>query len=49
VLLASQGAAAVERVEAVLSHAAQTARQSRARVFEPEILRQRAALALLRA
>ncbi|HEY4408690.1 MAG TPA: hypothetical protein VGO87_02325, partial [Acidimicrobiia bacterium] len=48
VLMASRGAAAAERVEAVLAHAAQTARHSQARIFEPQIHRQRAALARLR-
>src|SRR5207302_6311211 len=37
VLMASRGAAAAERVEAVLAHAAQTARHCHARIFEPQI------------
>jgi adenylate cyclase len=49
VLMAGQGAGAIERVETVLAQATQTARRSRARIFEPLIQRQRAALARLRA
>jgi class 3 adenylate cyclase/tetratricopeptide (TPR) repeat protein len=48
VLMASRGAAAAERVEAVLAHATQTARHCQARIFEPQIHRQCAALARLR-
>jgi adenylate cyclase len=48
VLMASRGAAAAERVESVLAHAAQTARHCQARIFEPQIHRQCAALARLR-
>jgi hypothetical protein len=46
--MATRGAAAAERVEAVLAHAAQTARHCHARIFEPQIHRQCAALARLR-
>ena len=47
VLMATRGAAAAERVEAVLAHAARTARHSQAHIFEPQIHRQAAALARL--
>ena len=47
VLMASRGAAAAERVEAVLAHAADTARAGRAHIFETQIDRQAAALARL--
>ena len=48
VLLATQGVAAGERVEAVLGRAMEVARESGARVFEPQIHRELAALARLR-
>lgn len=48
VLIATQGAAAAERIETVLARATSVARESRARVVEPQIRRELAALALLR-
>ena len=47
VLLATAGASAAERIEAVLGYAAHTARQSQAHIFEPQIYRQLAAVARL--
>ena len=48
VLIATQGAAAAERIDAVLARAERVARESGARAFEPQIQRERAALARLR-
>jgi len=47
VLLATSGAPAAERIEAVLGYAAHTARQSEAHLFEPQIYRLLAAVARL--
>ncbi len=48
ILLATQGAAACERIEAVLARALRVARESRARAFEPQLHRELAALARMR-
>ena len=48
VLIATQGAAAGERIDAVLVRAMRVARESGARLFEPQIQRELAALARLR-
>jgi tetratricopeptide (TPR) repeat protein len=48
VLIATQGAAAGERIDAILTGALRVVGQSEARVFEPQIREQRAALARLR-
>jgi hypothetical protein len=48
VLIATEGAAAAERIEAVLGRAMEVAKASGARVFEPQIHRELAALARLR-
>ena len=48
ILIATQGAAAAERVDAVLARAMRVARESGALAFEPLILRRLAALARLR-
>jgi adenylate cyclase len=49
VLIATEGAAAGERIERVLGRALRVARDSRARIFEPQAQRELAALARLRA
>ncbi len=48
VLIATQGAAAAERINTVLMHAMRVARGSHARIFEPHIHRELGALARLR-
>lgn len=48
VLIATRGGGAGERVDTVLRRAARVAHKSRARVFEPQIRRERAALARVR-
>ena len=48
ILIATEGAAAGERIDTVLAGAMRVARKSRARCFEPQIRRERAALAHVR-